>query len=118
MAQEAIEQATRRLIDAIHISKEYAEYQALKETVMSNDTNRVLLAEYQKTQTELQVTAISGKNADEDAVRRFSRLSSLLSMNDEMARYLLAQLRVQKLTGEICRQVMDAAGLELQFPGM
>ena len=118
MAQEAIEQATRQLVGAIRNSGEYTVYQALKETVMSDGTNRALLKEYQKIQTELQVAAISGKDADAKAVQRFSQLSGLLSMNDETARYLLAQLRVQKLTGEICQRVMDAAGLELQLPGM
>ena len=118
MAQEAIEQATRRLLDAIRDSEEYIAYQALKEAVMSDSTSRVLLAEYQKVQTMLQMAAISGKDADEAAVQRFSQLSGLLFTNNEVAQYLLAQLRVQKLTGEICQQMMDAAGLELQLPGM
>ena len=118
MVQEAVEQTTRQLIDAIQDTDEYIAYRAMKEAVMSNDTNRVLLLEYQKAQTELQVAAITGKDADEDTVQRFSRLSGFLSMNDEVARYLLAQLRVQKLAGEICRRVMDASGLELQLPGM
>ena len=118
MAQETIDEATRRLTDAIQASDEYIVYQELKSAVMSNDTNRALLMEYQKTQTELQMAAISGKDANDETVQRFSRLSSLLYMNNEAAQYLLAQLRVQKRMGEVCQRIMDAAGLELNLPGM
>ena len=85
---------------------------------MSDATNRALLMEYKKAQSVLQVAAISGRNADEETVRRFSQLSDLLYMNHEVAQYLLAQLRMQKVAGEICQRIMDAAGLEVQLPGM
>ncbi len=118
MPQEAIEAATNRLVAAIQESEEYGEYQQLKEAVMGNETNRALLKEYQKTQTQLQMAAMAGKEADEDAVQRFSQLSSLLYMNNEVAQYLLAQLRVQKLVGDVFQQIASAAGLELDVPGL
>ena len=118
MAQEAIEQATRQLIGTIRDSEEYTVYQALKEAVMSDNTNCAMLAEYQKAQIELQAAAVCGKNADAEATQRFSRLSSLLFMNNEVAQYLMAQLQLQKIVGEICQRMMDAAGLEVRLPGM
>ncbi len=118
MLNEAVQEATRQLARAIQSSEEYAAYHALKEAVMQNDTNRALLKEYQKTQTELQMVAMAGKEASEEAVQRFSQLSSLLYMNSEVAQYLLSQIRVQQLAGEVFQQVAAAAELDMELPGM
>ena len=85
---------------------------------MSDETNRGLLREYQKTQTTLQMAAMAGKEADEDMVQRFSKLSSLLYMNQDVAQYLLAQLHFQKLMGELFQGLAQATGLDMDVPGM
>ena len=118
MPRQEIERATEQLAQAIRESEEYVLYKGLKDAVMSNDTNRALLKEYQKAQTTLQMAAMAGKEADEDTVQRFSQLSSLLYMNNEVAQYLLAQLRVQKLAGDVFGSIAAAAGLEFELPGM
>lgn len=118
MAEDMIEMATQRLAAAIRESEEYILYSSLREAVMSDDTNRALLKEYQKAQTALQMAAMAGKQADEDAVQRFSQLSSLLYLNNEVAQYLLAQLRMQKLAGDVFGRLAAAAGLEFDLPGM
>lgn len=118
MLSQEMEQATQALARAIQKSEEYVSYRALKEAVMENETNRALLKEYQRTQTELQMAAMAGKEADEDTVQRFSRLSGLLYMNNEVAQYLLTQLRVQQLAGEVFQRVASAADLDIELPGM
>ena len=118
MASEIIAQALQRLTMAIRESEEYTTYASLKESVMGHEMNRALLQEYQRVQAQLQVEAMAGKEADGDEVQRFSQLSSLLYTNPEVAQYLLAQLRLQKLTGEIVQKMMEAAGLEINLPGM
>ena len=85
---------------------------------MGEDTTRALLKEYRKEQTALQMLAMAGKEPDEDAVQRFSRLSSLLYMNPDAAQYLLAEIRLQKLTGEIFQALAKAAGMDIELPGM
>lgn len=118
MLSPEMEQATQALARAIQESEEYTVYHTLKEAVMENDTNRALLKEYQKAQTELQMAAMAGKDADEDTVQRFSQLSGLLYMNNEVAQYLLAQMRVQQLAGEVFQRVAAAADLDIELPGM
>lgn len=118
MPQQEIELATQRLAQAIRESEEYILYSGLKDAVMSDETNKTLLKEYQKAQTVLQMAAMAGKDADEDTVQRFSQLSSLLYMNNQVAQYLLAQLRVQKLAGDVFSRLAEAAGLEFELPGM
>ncbi|NLI21791.1 MAG: YlbF family regulator [Clostridiales bacterium] len=114
----ALRAATDALATAIRESEEYRRYQALRDVVMDNDTNKALLTEYRRVQTRLQMAAVAGTSAAEEEVRRFQQLSALLYTNADMAQYLVAQLRMQQLTGEVFQRVADAAGLELELPGM
>lgn len=114
----AVREATDHLNAAICESDEYRQYQAMKSAVMANETNRTLLKEYQRTQTRLQMAAVSGYDAGEEEVQRFQKLSALLYMNGEVAQYLVSQMRLQQLTGEVFQSVTGAAGLELELPGM
>ncbi|HNW87277.1 MAG TPA: YlbF family regulator [Candidatus Limiplasma sp.] len=115
---DAVRAATEQLAQAIQTSEEYRQYSALKETVMANDANRALLKEYQRTQTRLQMAAVAGQPADDEDVQRFQKLSALLYMNGEIAQYLVAQLRVRQLAGEVFQRVAAVAELELDLPGM
>ena len=116
--QTSIREATEQLAKALRDSDECRQFLALKEEVMASETNRALLKEYQRTQTRLQMAAVGGQTADSDDVERFSKLSTLLYMNTEVAQYLVAQLRVQQLAGEVFQSVANAAGLEMELPGM
>lgn len=113
-----LEKATEALAAAIQDTEEFRAYRTLKELVMADDTKRVLLKEYQKAQMTLQMAAMAGREADEETVEQFSRLSDLLYMNSEVAQYLLAQLRMQKLIGEVFQVLGEASELELGPPGM
>jgi cell fate (sporulation/competence/biofilm development) regulator YlbF (YheA/YmcA/DUF963 family) len=118
MENEAVRLATEQLTGAIRESDEYRQYKALRDAVMENETNRTLIKEYQRTQTRLQMAAVAGSDAAEADVDRFNKLSTLLYLNSELAQYLVAQLRLQQLTGEIFQSVTKAAELDLELPGM
>ncbi|MCE5342699.1 MAG: YlbF family regulator [Eubacteriales bacterium] len=118
MDNAAVHAATEQLTEAIRESEEYRQYKALKDAVMENETNRALLKEYQRTQTRLQMVAVAGRDADSDDVERFNKLSALLYMNSDVAQYLMAQMRMQQLTGEVFQSVAKAAELDLDLPGM
>lgn len=110
--------ATELLAQAIHQSEEYKQYKALRDAVMADDANRALLKEYQRTQTRLQMAAAAGAQAEEADVERFNRMTPLLYMNGDVAQYLMAQMRLTQLAGEVFQQVTAAAELELELPGM
>ena len=111
-------QAAGKLCEAIHACEEYKTYEELKKRVTEDETNRALLKEYSRLSTSLQVAAMSGTEAEGTEVQRFQQLSSLLYMNQDTAAYLVAQLRLQKLVGEVFGLVAQGSGLELNFPGM
>ena len=111
-------QAVENMSAAIRETDEYQKYRLLREMVMEDETNRALLKEYQKAQTALQMAAMTGKEADEETVQRFSKLSGLLYMNQDVAQYLLAQMHLQKLMGEVFQELTKAANLDLELPGI
>jgi cell fate (sporulation/competence/biofilm development) regulator YlbF (YheA/YmcA/DUF963 family) len=115
---DAVRAATEQLAAAIRECDEYRQYKTLRDAVTDNETNRALLKEYQRTQTRLQMAAMAGHDADASDVERFNKLSALLYMNNEVAQYLVTQMRLQQLTGEIFQRVTKAAELELELPGM
>ena len=118
MVSKTISQATEELVAAIHASDEYAAYSSLKESIAGDETTRALLKEYQRLQMALQMAAASGREAESDTVERFTRLSGLLYMNQDASQFLLAQLRMQKLAGDMFQRITEAAGLEMDLPGM
>lgn len=110
--------AARALADAIQNSEEYRQYIELKDIVMGDATNRAFLMEYQSVQTQLQMAAMAGKETTDSETTRFQQLGSLLYMNPDTAKYLMAQLRLQKLVGEVFTLIAEGSGLDLDFPGM
>ncbi|HNX62206.1 MAG TPA: YlbF family regulator [Candidatus Limiplasma sp.] len=118
MDNPSVRAATEQLAVSIRESDEYRQYKSLRDTVMDNETNRTLLKEYQRTQTKLQMAAMAGSDAGSEEVERFNKLSSLLYMNADVAQYLVAQMRLQQLTGEVFQAVAKAAELDMELPGM
>ena len=111
-----VREATQQLAAALRDSEEDRQDKVLKDTIMENETNQALLKEFQRTQTRLQMAAVSGHDAEAEDVQKFQQLSSLLYMNAELAQYLMAQMRLQQMAGEVFQQIWNAA--ELEFPGM
>ncbi|MDD3214765.1 MAG: YlbF family regulator [Eubacteriales bacterium] len=114
----SVRAAMEQLAAAIRESEEYKQYKVLKEAVDENETNRALLKEYQRVQTRLQMAAAAGTDASSEDVEKFNKLSALLYMNSEVAQYLMAQMRLQQMTGEVFQSVARAAELDLELPGM
>lgn len=102
----------------IRESEEYQTYTRLKETVWADDTNRTLLTEYKKMQTKLQMAAIAQSSGQEEEMQRFSQLTALLFGSQEVSAYLLAEMRLQQVMGDIFKILTDASGLDFLLPGL
>ena len=102
----------------IRESEEYQTYIRLKETVWADDTNRTLLTEYKKMQTKLQMAAIAQSSGQEEEMQRFSQLTALLFGSQEVSAYLLAEMRLQQVMGDIFKILTDASGLDFLLPGL
>ena len=110
--------STYRLAQDIRDSVEYKTYHELKESVMADETTAALIREYRKLQMSIQMAAVSGINADAEDMQRFSGISTLLFSKQEVSSFLLAEMRLQQAMADIFRIVTEAAGLEMNIPGM
>ena len=107
-----------RLAQDIRGSEEYKAYHELKESVMSDETVAALIREYRKLQMSIQMSAMSGKAADEEDMQRFSGISALLFSKPEVSRFLLSEMQLQQALADIFKIVTEAAELDIAVPGI
>ena len=110
--------STYRLAQDIRDSEEYKTYHELKETVMSDETTAALIREYRKLQMSIQMSAMSGKTANEEDMQRFSGISTLLFSKQEVSNFLLAEMRLQQMMADIFKIVTEAADVDISIPGL
>ena len=107
-----------RLAQEIRQSEEYQTYHGLRDRVMEDGTTAALIREYKKLSVALQITAMSGQQAPQEDMQRFSAISALLFANPEVSQYLLAEMRLQQALADIFRILTDAAGIDMEMPGI
>lgn len=107
-----------RLAREIQASEEYTEYMRLKAIVDQSEPGASLLKEYKRLQLMLQMSAVAGGSLPPDDMQRFSQMSSLLYAGTDTSAYLLAEMRLQRMMADIFKILTDAAGLQMDLPGM
>ena len=110
--------AAHRLAQEIRQSEEYQTYRRLKDEVMADETVAALIREYKKLQISLQMAAMASQQPDAEDMQRFSGISALLFGKPEVSQYLLAEMRLQQAMADIFKIITDAAGLDLNLPGL
>lgn len=108
----------KELAQAIRTSPEYIEYAEAKERVEESDTAMALIKEYKKLQVSLQMNAMAGQGMPSESMQRFSQISSLLYGGTDTSRYLLAEMRLQKMMADVFKLLTDAADMQLDLPEM
>lgn len=116
---EHILSLARTLGDALKNSDEAREVQRLKAIAYEDATNAQLLSEYKKTQVRLQTGVLSGASVDSETMTRFTRISSLLMMNNDAKEYLMAEMRLQQTYAKIVNIISEGAGINMSdyIPG-
>lgn len=107
-----------QLAKAIKESEEYQTYHALKADVMGEETVAALIKESKKLQVALQMATLSGQTPDADEMQRFQAISALLYSKPEVSQYQLSEMRLQQTIGDIFKIITDAAGLDIELPGI
>ena len=110
--------STYKLAQDIRDSEEYTTYHELKKTVMEDETTAALIKEYRKLQMTIQMTAMSGQQADSEDMQRFSGISTLLFSKPEVSQFLLAEMRLQQALADIFKIVTEAADVDMSIPGV
>lgn len=102
----------------ISASDEYREYARLKELVEESDTSRALLKEYKRLQVMVQMAAMAHTSLPQEDMARFTQMSSLLYAGTDTSAYLMAEMRLQQMMGDIFAILTKASGLNMEIPGM
>ena len=110
--------STYKLAQDIRDSEEYKTYHTLKDSVMADDTTAALIREYRKLQLTLQMSAMSGQQAESEDMQRFSGISTLLFSKPEVSQFLLSEMRLQQALADIFKIVTEAADVEMNLPGI
>ena len=106
-----------RLAQEIRSSDECVRLRQLRDAAMSDETNRLLLAEYKRLQLQLQMSMVGAAGEmPSDDMKRFQQLASLLYMNNDVQAYLMAEMQMQKTMGDIFKILTDAAGVSFDLP--
>ena len=85
---------------------------------MEDETTAALIKEYRKLQMTIQMTAMSGQQADSEDMQRFSGISTLLFSKPEVSQFLLAEMRLQQALADIFKIVTEAADVDVSIPGL
>ena len=109
--------AAHRLADEIRQSEEYRTYHALRDEVMTDETQAALIREYRRMQMAIQMAVMTGQQTDSEEMQRFTTLSGLLFAKQEVSQFLLSEMRMQQTLADIFKIITDAADLDIQLPG-
>ena len=110
--------STYKLAQDIRDSEEYITYHELKKTVMEDETTAALIQEYRKLQVAIQMSVMSGRQAESEDMQRFSGISSLLFSKPEVSQFLMAEMRLQQALADIFKIVTEAADVDVSIPGI
>ena len=75
-----------------------------------------LVKEYKRLQVNVQMRMLAGQGMDDDDGRRFQQLGALLFADQRTSAYLLSEMRLQKMMGEVFEKITRAAGMEMPMP--
>lgn len=110
-----VQDAADALLAAFRRTEEFARFSALKESVLADEVNRRLLERFTRAQSALQMSALAGAEPRKEDAAEFDRLSALLYENDEIADYLLAQMRVQQMAAQTLERLTREAGISVDI---
>lgn len=104
----------QELAAEIRASEEYAAYAAAKENIAAGSPTEALLKEYKRLEYRAQAALVAGEE-DTETLEKLRRLGELLQMDKDASEYLIAEIRLSRLVGDVYRIVANAAGLDVSM---
>ena len=109
--------SAHKLADELRQDEAVKNYKRLHDIVYADATNKALLDEYMRLQVRLQMSMVSGAGQlPTEDMQRFQKIASLLFINNDVQEFLLAQMKVQRMTADLIKIISDATGFEISLP--
>ena len=113
-----IKEAEENLISTIKVTDEYNDFIHQREIVFSDPVCSALLKEYENLQTKLQMYALTGKEAAQSDIDRFTQLNGLMALSPQTGAYLLSKVRMHKLLADVFSHLSEACQLPIEMPNL
>ncbi|MCC3145897.1 YlbF family regulator [Halanaerobium sp. Z-7514] len=97
----------RRLQRKLKDSKEYQNYQELREKVMEKSGSKKMLLDYQNLMIKLQNKRIAGEELAEGDKEKLQNLQNLIEINNSVKKYLEAEYQLSKMINDIQKIVFS-----------
>ena len=96
------------LARAIKECDELKQYLELKKTVEANEELSKIINDFQSKQMELQLTQMSGKEPEQEAVGKMQELYAILMKDPKAAEYMQAEMRFSMMMNDIYKILGEA----------
>ena len=97
----------RRLQRKLKDSKEYQNYQELREKVMEKSGSKKMLLDYQNLMIKLQNKRIAGEELAEGDKEKLPNLQNLIEIHNSVQKYLEAEYQLSKMINDIQKIVFS-----------
>lgn len=104
----------RELASEIRSSEEFKRYESARERIAEGSTTEALLKEFKKLQLRAQAAMVTGEE-DDEANEKLMRLAGILQMDGDASEYLVAELTLSRMVGDIYKIIAEAAQLDLSM---
>ena len=113
-----IKTAEECLVDAIKKTDEYKDFIRNRDLVFGDSVSAALLKEYESLQTKLQMYALTGKEASQSDIERFTQLNSIMGLSQQTGAYLLSKVRMHKLLADVFAHISESCQLPIEMPNL
>ena len=113
-----IKNAEEIMVEAIKATDEYKDFLYQREIVFSDSVSAALLKEYESLQTKLQMYALTGKEAEQSDIDRFTQLNGVMALSQQTGAYLLSKVRMHKLLADIFAHLSESCQLPIEMPDL
>ncbi|MDO5718032.1 MAG: YlbF family regulator [Tissierellia bacterium] len=96
------------LASAIKTSEEFKEFKDLHKEVMANEKNKEMVEDFRKKVIEYQVQNYGKEEQDQEELNKIQQLQNALMMNQDIAKYMMAEMRFSQIYDDINKILIEA----------
>ena len=101
-----------QLARAIKDSDEYKSFMERKDALEENERNKEMVEDFQEQILQLQIDYMSGKDIDEEEIKKIGKLEEVLTLNPIINSYFQAELRFSQMIQDINGIIGEAIDIE------
>lgn len=97
-----------QLARAIQESEEFLKYKELEKEVMSDESLKNMLEDFQKRQLALQKTQMMGEELDQSEVEKAQQLFEVINKDPKASEYFACEMRLSQMLADVSKILADA----------